>query len=491
MPLKLSFRVIGLMRKPNHHFNGNSQMARQSHRRPVKKRTKKQNRQAGRLPRNTAPIEVSINHVGGRGDGVGKVLYTHNYNEAVHDIFVPASLPGEQLWVQPMSLTAQGIKAQIIEIISPSPNRHAPRCDAFPACGGCRFQHWDETAIRNWKQNLVITFLERSNVPIGEMRPIYSSPPRSRRRANFHLKCFSGGAVVGFREYMGHHIIAPYGCVVLHPALLDLQTKLQQFASAHFPAGFAADVHTNLLDKHISNPDDDNICLSLNPISSAKPLSSDLLAKLGDWAANINLARLSVTDHGDPMTLFAPEVPIVCFGKIAVSPPPGAFLQATRDGEKMLQASIAEIAGPDRHFVDLFSGCGTLSLPLLDRAALLLAVEQSERALSALKAGADAAGLGGRVTVKVRNLLSTPLIKHELAGFDMAILDPPRRGAAAQCEMLAKTDIAKIAMISCNPSSFARDAAILINAGFKLDWVQVIDQFLFSNHIEIVGAFNR
>ena len=479
------------MRQPTHQRNGNSQMARQSHRRPVKKQTKKPNRQAGRLPRNTAPIEVSINHVGGRGDGVGKVLYTHNYNEAAHDIFVPASLPGEQLWVQPMSLTAQGIKAQIIEIISPSPNRHAPRCDAFPACGGCRFQHWDETAIRNWKQNLVITCLERSNVPIGDMRPIYSSPPRSRRRANFHLKCFSSGAVVGFREYMGRHIIAPYGCVVLHPALLDLQKKLQQFASANFPAGFAADVHTNLLDKQNSNPDDGNICLYLDPISSTQPFSPDLLVKLGDWAANINLARLSVTDNGDPMTLFAPEVPVVCFGKIAVSPPPGAFLQATRDGEKMLQASIAEIAGSDRYFVDLFSGCGTLSLPLLDGAAGLLAVEQSERALSALKAGADAAGLGGRVTVKVRNLFSTPLIEHELAGFDMAILDPPRRGAAAQCEMLAKTDIAKIAMISCNPSSFARDAAILIKAGFKLDWVQVVDQFLFSNHLEIVGAFNR
>ena len=119
--------------------------------------------------------------------------------------------------------------------------------------------------------------------------------------------------------------------------------------------------------------------------------------------------------------------------RVAVSPPPGAFLQATLDGEAMLQASIAEIAGADRHFVDLFSGCGTLSLPLLDQAAGLLAVEHSERALAALKAGANAAGLGGRVNVKVRNLFNTPLMEHELAGFDMAILDPPRRGAAARC----------------------------------------------------------
>ena len=177
----------------------------------------------------------------------------------------------------------------------------------FPACGGCRFQHWDETAIRNWKKSLVITFLNRSNVPIGDMRPFYSSPPESRRRASFHLKCFSDGAIVGFREYMGQHIIAPHGCVVLHPTLLDLQTKLQQFASAHFPAGFAADAHANLLDKHSSYPDDGNICLYLDPISGAQPFSPDLLTKLGDWAASINLARLSVTDHGSPMTLFAPR----------------------------------------------------------------------------------------------------------------------------------------------------------------------------------------
>ena len=141
--------------------------------------------------------------------------------------------------------------------------------------------------------------------------------------------------------------------------------------------------------------------------------------------------------------------------------------------------------------IDLFSGCGTLSLPLLDQAARLLAVEQSESALAALKSGANAAGLGGRVTVKARNLFDAPLITHELAGFDMAILDPPRRGAAAQCQMLAKADIAKIAMVSCNPASFARDSSILVNAGFKLDWVQVVDQFLFSNHLEIVGAFYR
>ncbi len=466
-------------------------MASQALQRSGKQWGAKSNQKAGRLPRNAAPIEVTINHIGGRGDGVGKALFTHNHNEAEHNIFVPASLPGEKLRVQPLSLTAQGIKARIIELIIPSPERNAPRCDAFPTCGGCRFQHWDEASISNWKQNLVISFLERANVPVGEMRPFYRSPPKSRRRASFHLKCLSEGAIVGFREHMGQHIIVPSGCVVLHPALIDLRAKLQKFANANFPTGFAADAHANLLDQRSGSPNHGNICLYLDPTSGVQPFSSDLLVKLGEWAVRMNLARLSVADRGSPATLFAPEVPIISFGKVAVSPPPGTFLQATRDGESILQAAITEIAGSDRRFVDLFSGCGTLSLPLLDQASRLLAVEQSERALTALKAGADAAGLGGKVNVELRNLFDAPLVAEELAGFDMAILDPPRGGAAAQCQMFAHAKIRKIAMVSCNPSSFARDAAILIKAGFKLDWVQVIDQFLFSNHLELIGAFQR
>ena len=182
---------------------------------------------------------------------------------------------------------------------------------------------------------------------------------------------------------------------------------------------------------------------------------------------------------------------MVQFGKIGVSPPPGAFLQATRDGEAMLQNAIAEITGSARQIVDLFAGCGTLSLPLLDNIVNLLAVEQSEDALAALKFGVDSAGIGGRVKTASRNLFDAPLMPDELKGFDMAILDPPRSGAAAQCRMLAQSGIATIAMVSCNPASFVRDAAILTESGFQLEWVQVIDQFSFSNHLEMIGAFRR
>ena len=466
-------------------------MARQTHRRSTNKRTTKSNQKKGQLPRNSPPINVTISHIGGRGDGVGKAQYIHNHIQAEHDIFVPSSLPGERLSVQPLSLNTQGIKARIIELHSTSPDRQEPRCEAFPACGGCRFQHWEETAISKWKQNLVIKFLNQVGVSIGKIKPFYQSPLNSRRRASFHLKRLSNSTIVGFREHMGQHIIAPIGCVVLHPALLALQVQLQQFASVHFPAGFAATAYANLLDQATGNSNDENICLYLEPIPGAQPFTSDVLIKLSDWAVANSLARLSVASHDSPMTLFAPEVPMISFGKISVSPPPGTFLQATRDGEALLQAAVAEIIGPARQIVDLFAGCGTLSLPLLDQVVRLLAVEQNVSALSTLKAGADAAGLGGRVRTDARNLFDDPLTPNELTAFDKVIIDPPRSGAAAQCHMLAKSKISTVAMVSCNPSSFARDAAILADAGFKLNWVQVVDQFLFSNHLEIVGAFDR
>jgi len=466
-------------------------MARHTDRKTGKKRATKSNQMAGRLPRNASPIEVKISHIGGRGDGIGRALYTHNYSESEYDIFVPASLPGEKLLVQPLSLTAQGIKARIIELETPSPQRHAPRCAAFPACGGCRFQHWDEPEIGTWKTALVSKFLDRANVSVGSMRRLYSSPAKSRRRASFHLKCLADGAIVGFREHMGQHIVSPDQCAILQPSLLDLQSALQRFAGAHLPAGFAADAHANLLDRRKGSKDDNNICLYIEPISGAQPWNPDMLASLGDWAAELDLARLSVANHGSPMTLYSPEVPMVQFGEIAVSPPPGAFLQATRDGEAVLQDAIIEIAGASRHIVDLFAGCGTLSLPVLGQLSQLLAVEQNDHALAALKAGVDAAGIGGRVKIASRNLFDAPLIPDELGGFDLAILDPPRSGAAVQCQMLVQSDIQTIAMVSCNPASFARDAAILNAGGFALDWLQIVDQFLFSNHLELVGAFRR
>lgn len=442
-------------------------------------------RNDGQLPRNAPPLEVEITHIGGRGDGIGSASYTHKYETKTYTVFVPTSLPGEIVLAQPISINAQGIKARILELVRQSDERQPPGCNSFPACGGCNFQHWSRPAIASWKHDLVTHFLSRHDLEPGQMRPMQSSPPASRRRATFQVKRIKDSAIVGFHERNSHHIVAPDGCVILEPALIDLQSALHEFASTHLDAGNVLTAHANLLDN--------GLCVLLSGLDK---WPSSLLAALTDWAgkprfAGVPLARLSVNDGQVPMLLFAPTPAEIKFGDISIDPPAGAFLQATRHGEASLQAAVAEITAGASRVIDLFAGCGTLSVPLVNQLTHLLAVEQDEASLAALKAGANKAKLGARVKTMQRDLMNAPIQPVDLDHFDAAIIDPPRGGAAAQCAELAQSNIPVIAMVSCNPATFARDAEALTYGGYRLDWMQIIDQFSFSNHLEIVARFTK
>ena len=201
---------------------------------------------------------------------------------------------------------------------------------------------------------------------------------------------------------------------------------------------------------------------------------------------SIKLARTNRRACSPDSGKVAPR-PSISVAKIVA----GAFLQATRHGEASLQAAVAEITAGASRVIDLFAGCGTLSVPLVSQLAHLLAVEQDSGSLAALKAGANKAKLGARVKTMQRDLMNAPMQPVDLDTFDAAIIDPPRNGAAAQCAELAQSNIPLIAMVSCNPATFARDAETLTYSGYRLDWMQVIDQFLFSNHLEIVACFTK
>lgn len=501
----------------------------------------RQQRKDGRLPRNAAPIEVEIDHIGGRGDGVGRASYTHNYQTREHAVFVPAALPGERVLVQPLSINSQGIKSRIIEMLAPSAERQTPDCGVFPACGGCKFQHWGDDAVRSWKEELALGFIGRANLTPATIRPLVTSPMASRRRAVFHLKRLAGSVAAGFQERQGVHIITPQGCSILEPDVLAILDEVSDFAATHFPVGTAVDLHVNKLDR--------GLCLYFTGPDQWSPA---LMAALAAWASDETrpddapvIARVTVRDGGAgatnmsaannagekpaiksasnqggksggksgrkpngrwaskarkpqknaapalPMMLYAPTPPVLRFGTIGITPPPGAFLQATRHGEAHLQAAIAEITDGAKYVADLFAGCGTLSLPLLPQLAGLMAAEQDPDALAALKNGADAAGLGAVVTTRATDLAAAPLLASEMKKCDAVILDPPRGGAAAQCSQLAESRVPVIAMVSCNPASFARDAALLVAGGYRFDWLQLIDQFRMTNHVELVAKFSR
>ncbi len=435
----------------------------------------------GRLPRNAAPVEVEITHVGGRGDGVGTASWRHNHVTADHTVFVPASLPGERVVAQPVSVSGQGLKTVLTEILDPSPQRREPDCAVFPACGGCTLQHWQDDAVTAWKQDLVAGFLARAGVEIDGFAPPHIAPRGSRRRATFHLKRLADGVVAGFLERGSNRIIAPQDCSVLRPELIVLLGRLAEMAARHFPPGVPIDAQANGLDN--------GICLLLRgPAGWHDGLREDLAA----WAVNANIARLSVSDgNATPLTLLAPAPPILKLGTCTVTPPPGAFLQATQDAEAALQQAVADIIGDAARVLDLFAGCGTLGLPRLPHLAQLTAAESDTAALAALRQAADAAGRGAQLTCIEADLMEAPLMEADLAGFDAVIIDPPRAGAAAQCERLAASRVPVIAMVSCNPATFARDAATLIKGGYAIGRPRIIDQFRFSSHVEIVAGFSR
>ncbi len=472
-----------------------------SRRRPAQGRKRagnKRNRSDGRLPRNAPPLQLQISHIGGRGDGVGRAGYTHNYRNADHNVFVPATLPGEDILAQPLSLTAQGIRCVPQEILTPSPERRDPDCDAFPACGGCTFQHWQDDPVTLWKEAQLDNFLRRENIsPVHRLAP-HISPRKSRRRATFHLKRLASGVAAGFLERGSSHIITPTGCSILRPELGTLLPALAGHVGRHFPLGVTIDAAANCLDN--------GICLLLR---GPEGWHDGLLEGLATWADGKGLARLSVaedTGRAAPenpsgtvaLTIYAPEPPRLAIGGIDIAPPPGAFLQATSEAQAIMQADIARFAADtglaaSARILDLYAGCGTLGLPLLAGGAQMLAAESDADALAALKAGVDATGYGAQLTISQTDLANAPLTGETLPPVDLAIIDPPRSGAAAQVTALidASSPPQRIAMVSCNPASFARDAAMLVAGGYVFDRLRMIDQFRFAPHVELVAGFVR
>ena len=182
------------------------------------------------------------------------------------------------------------------------------------------------------------------------------------------------------------------------------------------------------------------------------------------------------------------------FDGIAVTPPPGGFLQASREGEAALIGLVKQAAAGAKKIADLFSGCGTFALPLA-RDATLFAVDSDRASIEALaRAAGDAQGAGLKINPvksEARDLFERPLTAKELKGFDAIVFDPPRAGAAAQAAEIAASGVATVIGVSCNPATFARDARIIVGGGYALSQATPVDQFVYSPHVELVGVFRK
>ena len=397
-----------------------------------------------------------IIRLGHQGDGI-----------AAGPVFAPLTLPGEVV-----SGTLEGQALRDVKIDTPSPDRVAPPCRHFKSCGGCQLMHASDDFLADWKQDVVKSALAAHGIT-AEFAPIHVSPAQSRRRATLTARRTKKGAMAGFHAKGSDVIIEIPDCKLLHPALMEAVPV----ASALAETGASR-----------KNGISVSVALSLNGLDIAvgdgKPLDGPLRIALAGLADRHNLARLA-WDGEVVVTRHAPDQ---MFGTSRVQPPPNAFLQATAEGEAALVADVTAIVGTARRVADLFAGCGTFALPLA-KGAQVHAVEGNAAMCAALDAGwRKSAGLKA-VTTEARDLFRQPLLPDELKQFDAVVIDPPRAGAEAQIAEICRANVPAIAYVSCNPASFARDAKALLESGYHLGPVRVVDQFRWSSHVELVAGF--
>ena len=356
------------------------------------------------------------------------------------------------------------------------PHHVDPPCRHFGRCGGCQLQQLDESALREFVTQRVVNAAAGQELSFGQLLDTHLSPPRTRRRASLHAMRIQNGAVVGFKESGSHRIVDLTECHILEPSLFAAVPMLRNFVGKH-AARNAVEIDLTLADQGVD--------CSIRNLALEGLAATEAALELAQQAG---FARLTVDQGYGPETMCEPEPVTVTLAGVSVSLPAGAFLQATRDAETaMIADAIAWLADAGT-VADLFSGLGTFAFGLA-AASKVLAAEAARDAFLACKLAAGRSGLP--VHAMHRDLFRNPLSAEEVGRFDGVVLDPPRAGARDQVEQIAESGIGRVVYISCNPSSWARDARRLCDAGFRLEQLRPVGQFRWSTHVELTSYFTR
>ena len=402
--------------------------------------------------------EYSIKRLGIYGDGI-----------ADGPVFAPMTLPDEVV-----TGTLEGTLLKDVKIVTPSEHRVAPPCRHFKSCGGCQLQHAADPFVADFKTDIIAQALAAQGIT-AEIRPILTSPAQSRRRATFAARRTKKGTMSGFHGRASGTVIEIPDCKLVEPELLaarDIAESLAELGGSR-KATLAVMVTTSRVGLDVQ-------------VNGGKPIDGPLRITLAALCDSRGFARLTWDD--EVIAQRAP--PVQRFGKADVCPPPGAFMQATAHGEAQLLAAVQEAVQGAKRVVDLFAGCGTFTLPLAEKAEVF-AVEGEAQMVAALDKGWRMAQGLKTVTHAARDLYRRPLLPDEFLKYDAVVMDPPRNGAEAQTSEIVRSSIKRVAYVSCSPVTFARDVAQLIAGGFALDWVQPVDQFRWSSHVEIAAQLTR
>ncbi|MFJ6322724.1 MULTISPECIES: class I SAM-dependent RNA methyltransferase [unclassified Rhizobium] len=411
---------------------------------------------------------VTIQKLGGQGDGIAQ--------GADGPIYVPFTLPGENVAIA--RVKSQGT---LMSITTASPDRQEPHCRHFGpdgvngTCGGCTLQHYVDAPYRAFKRQLVIDAL-RSKGLAPEVDDIVAAHPGERRRVVFAARKTEKSTLIGFNQAESHHIVAIEECPIASAGIMARLDAIRAVATAI--AANAEAFRISVLET-LSGLD-----LAVDGIKSLS--DKQRRSTVETVLALRGIARVSLNGE----ILVEPAKPMIDFGGVQVAPPPGAFTQATKQAEDAMAARVAAHVGKAKRIADLFAGSGTFSLRLA-HIGRVHAVESEDKPLAALDhAARNTQGLKP-VTVERRDLFRRPLMAQELKVYDAVVFDPPRAGAEFQCKELARSQVKKIVAVSCNPLTFARDLALLVEGGYRITKVTPIDQFLWTSHVEVVAVLEK
>lgn len=409
--------------------------------------------------------QLTIDHVGQRGDGI-----------SLADggaLFVPYTLGGEIVEAEPDAGHAE--RRQLLRIETPSRERIAPFCAYFTRCGGCAIQHWQPDPYQAWKRQIVVDTLAQAGIACP-VAPLVDAHGAGRRRVTLHARRGADGELrVGFAAAASHAIIAIDACPILDPALDGALDAARALAEVVRP---------------VSKPLDIQVTAASNGLDvdlrGTGPLPTPIVTALSRAAEHHRLARL--TRHGELVLMRTP--PVIAMGRAQVTLPPGSFLQATTAGEDTLAALVLQLCKGAKTIADLFCGIGPFALRLAEKSKVMAFDSDAGAIASLQQAIRDTSGLKP-IKAEMRDLFRRPLVPQELRDIDAVVFDPPRQGAQAQVERLAASKVPVVVAVSCNVQTFARDAKILIDGGYKIETVTPVDQFRHTPHVELVARFRR
>lgn len=414
--------------------------------------------------------KVTIESIAKNGDGYSR-MNGQNW-------FIPYCQTGDVILAKPYKQAQGNIYATIEDFVEKLPNSHAPICPYFTQCGGCKLQHLPTSDYQQWKLGQLINILEQNHVHDYKLDETCFLPPHSRRRATFRL---NGEYRLCFNAHNSHTLVPITSCPILEPKLNDILADLQSWLSRYGSfLGSQTEIHLTLLNQ-----------IEITFISP-KTIHPHLVTPLTELKKLSNVARLC-WQQNEFIDIIWQKIPLyIDWMDIQIEVAPAPFLQASAQGEQFLQRKLLEYAGNNKYAIELFCGMGTFSFPLLSQCKKITAYDNASSAIHAATQAFNSLGkYQGRLQFLERDLFRQPLLPTELNKADIIILDPPRAGAEEAVKQITRSNIQKIVMVSCNPKTFARDMNILNQAGFKLNRISLLDQFVYSPHMEVIGEITK